>query len=88
MYSIRLLSSPTEDEAKLLSCLHGIQPEGGNASGFLSGIKTAVLALKHRKNRAGGQRIIIFVGSPVDIEAPVLKKLADTLRKSNVSRRR
>jgi hypothetical protein len=89
--SIRLLSSPSEDEGKLLASITGLKAEGsggasgaGPAVGFLGALKTCMLALKHRKNRAGGQRVIVFVGSPVDTDAPVLKKLGEQLRKSNV----
>lgn len=81
--SIRLLNSPTEDEGKLLACLHGLQPEGPPA--FTSAVKTAMLALKHRKNRNGGQRIIMFVGSPVDATPEELKKLGAVVKKNGVS---
>ena len=44
------------------------------------------IALKHRKNKHGGQRIVAFVGSPVAGEAAELKKLGAQLKKNNVSR--
>ena len=44
----------------------------------------AQLALKHRKNKNGSKRVIVFVGSPVT-DAPIkLKKLAAQLKKNNV----
>lgn len=44
-----------------------------------------MLALKHRKNRNGGQRIIMFVGSPVDATPEELKKLGAVVKKNGVS---
>jgi 26S proteasome regulatory subunit N10 len=45
------------------------------------------LALKHRKNKNGSKRIIVFVGSPITDAAIKLKKLAAQLKKNNVSSR-
>lgn len=42
------------------------------------------LALKHRRNKNGGQRIVVFVGSPIEVKDNVLKKLGISLRRSNV----
>ena len=42
------------------------------------------LALRHRPNKHGGQRIISFVGSPVADDERSLKRLADVLRKNTV----
>jgi 26S proteasome regulatory subunit N10 len=47
-------------------------------------IQVAFMALKHRRNKAGSQRIILFVGSPVS-EKNNFTKLAKTLRKNNVT---
>ena len=38
---------------------------------FVDGVQVAWLALKHRRNKNGGQRIIVFVGSPVHEESKV-----------------
>jgi hypothetical protein len=48
------------------------------------------IALKHRKNKHGGQRVVAFVGSPLGAEVTEeeLKKLGAALKKSNVSRGR
>lgn len=141
---MKLLTSPTEDIGKLLSCLHGLRPEGPAA--FVGGIKTAMvrtewaehrfhpvaratwlvlrglrhctlprptvkppplatnspsarslpsvhhpclpplqIALKHRKNKHGGQRVVAFVGSPVDAEPSALKALGAILKKNNIA---
>lgn len=83
---IRVLTAPTEDEGKLLACLHGLQPKG--RSDLLSALKTATLALKHRKNKNGGQQIVVFCGSPMTempgVGVAELTALGDMLRKSDV----
>lgn len=53
----------------------------------MAAVKTAMLALKHRKNKAGGQRIILFIGSPIEADAAEMKKTAAALKKNNVSGR-
>ena len=46
----------------------------------------AQIALKHRKNKHGGQRIITFVGSPVDGPRDEdLRKLGAVLKKNNIA---
>ena len=47
-------------------------------------LRDSQLALKHRRNKHGGQRIVVFVGSPVTAKDVVLKKLGNQLRKNNV----
>jgi 26S proteasome regulatory subunit N10 len=37
----------------------------GGRSSVITAVQVASLALKHRKNKNGGQRIIVFIGSPV-----------------------
>lgn len=51
----------------------------------MTGVQIAQLALKHRKNKNGGQRIIVFVGSPIEADVSALKKLGTQLKKNNVS---
>lgn len=80
----RLIAAATEDKAKLLANLHGLHASGG-AADFVSAVKTAALALKHRKNVAGGQRVIVFTGSPIGSTNAELKTLGEQLRKNNVS---
>lgn len=48
-------------------------------------LRDSQLALKHRRNKHGGQRIVVFVGSPVTAKDVVLKKLGNQLRKNNVT---
>ena len=92
-----LLVSPTEDVGKLLGAVHDLQISRKGASFGKSGnkkdsadvtaaIQVASLALKHRKNKNGAQRIVLFIGSPLEgIESRALAKAGRQLKKNNVS---
>ncbi|CAJ1934713.1 unnamed protein product [Cylindrotheca closterium] len=47
-------------------------------------LQVAFMALKHRRNKVGSQRIILFVGSPI-MDHKSFPKLSKSLRKNNVS---
>jgi 26S proteasome regulatory subunit N10 len=79
---VNILSSPTTDLGKLLACLHGLGASGSLS--LLASVKTAQLALKHRKNRQGAQRIVCIIGSPVEEDERELKRLGAFLKKSSV----
>lgn len=88
---VELLVSPTDDMGKILSALHGI-PVSGRGDSVVSGVdvpasvQVASLALKHRRNKNGQQRIVIFVGSPLShVESRALVKAGKTLKKNNVA---
>ena len=81
--SVAVKTSPSEDTSKVLASLHGIQCRGNPHFG--NAIRVAMLALKHRKNKHGGQRIVIFIGSPIQEEEKQLKKIGAMLRKNNIA---
>jgi len=92
--SVELLVSPTEDMGKILGALHGIPVrgkgvegvEGGSGVDIAASVQVASLALKHRKNKNGQQRIVIFVGSPLTTtESRILVKAGRGLKKNNVA---
>jgi len=78
-----VLVTLTTDSGKILAKLHSVQPKGNLQ--FLSGIKIAHLALKHRLSKNHKTRIVIFIGSPVDVEEKELVKVAKKLKKEKVS---
>lgn len=80
---VEVLVSPTEDMGKLLGCMHGVPTQG--SSNFANAMQVAQLALKHRRNKKGEQRIVVFVGSPIDAETKALIKIGKTLAKNNVA---
>ena len=88
---VELLVSPTDDMGKILGGLHGVPIRGRGditASGvdIPASVQVASLALKHRRNKNGQQRIVIFVGSPlIHVEKKVLVKAGKLLKKNNVA---
>merc|ERR1712029_1310231 len=80
---LEVLVTLTTDSGKILAKLHSVQPKG--TLQFLSGIKIAHLALKHRLSKNHKTRIVIFIGSPVDVEEKELVKVAKKLKKEKVS---
>jgi hypothetical protein len=80
---VDLLVSPTEDAGKILACFTRVST--GGKTDFSSAVQIAQLALKHRKNKNGGQRIVVFVGSPIAEGIPALQKIGKQLKKNNVA---
>ena len=81
-----LLVSPTEDVGKILGALHKIPFRSANPDDVAASVQVASLALKHRRNKNGGQRIVLFVGSPLgSIDSRTLVKAGRQLRKNNVA---
>ncbi|KAF9422883.1 hypothetical protein BGZ94_008474 [Podila epigama] len=81
--SPKVLVTFTSDIGKILTALHAVSI-GGKAS-FLTSVQIAQLALKHRQNKNQRQRIIVFVGSPIEEDEKTLVKLAKKLKKNNVA---
>jgi 26S proteasome regulatory subunit N10 len=81
--SPEVLVTPTTDLGKILTALHNARITG--ESDLSTGIQVAQLALKHRQNKNQRQRIIVFVGSPLNTDEKSLVKLAKKLKKNNVA---
>lgn len=82
---IELRVTPTSDLSKTMHAMDGIRLNG--KIDLLRGIQIAQLALKHRLNKNLRQRIVCFVGSPLedDLTEKQLEKLGKVLKKNNVS---
>ncbi|KAL1954337.1 hypothetical protein VTO42DRAFT_1411 [Malbranchea cinnamomea] len=78
-----VLVTLTGDLGKLLEGLHRTKIRG-NAH-LASSIQVAHLALKHRKEKAQRQRIIVFTCSPISEDEKTLVKLAKKMKKHNVN---
>ena len=78
-----VLVTPTQDLGKILTALHGVSING--KTNFVATIHVAQLALKHRQNKNQRQRIIAFVGSPLEDDVKELVKLGKKLKKNNVA---
>jgi len=81
--NVQVLVSPTDDIGKLLNALHGIDVVG--TVNLANALQVAHLALKHRENKKGSQRIIAFVGSPIVTDLKALTKIGKLLKKNNVA---
>ena len=88
-----LLVSPTDDLGKILSALHGVPlsgeiqstSKGKDAVDIAASVQVAALALKHRRNKNGAQRIVLFVGSPLsNADKRAFVKAGKQLKKNNV----
>mmetsp|Transcript_24205 Transcript_24205/g.22009 ORF Transcript_24205/g.22009 Transcript_24205/m.22009 type:complete len:390 (-) Transcript_24205:43-1212(-) len=80
---VELLVSPTEDIGKILACFSKIKI--GGESDLATTIQISQLALKHRKNKNGGQRIVVFVGSPISTDTDSLIKIGKQLKKNSIA---
>lgn len=83
---VEVLNSCLTDDRKLMVRLHSLEING--TAQIVAGIKTAFLALKHRKNKNHKQRVIIFIGSPLDQlveEKDMFLKFAKKLKKEKVN---
>src|ERR1700733_13084447 len=75
--NVQVLATLTQESSKLFLKLCSVQPQGD--SKFLSGIRIAHLALKHRQNRNHRMRIVLFIGSPMEnVESGEVKPVAYT----------
>jgi 26S proteasome regulatory subunit N10 len=85
-----LLVSPTDDVGKILSALHrvplcGKTVVGRDAVDVAASVQVATLALKHRRNKNGAQRIVLFVGTPLEgADVRALVKAGKQLKKVGV----
>ena len=57
----------------------------GVDASFVAALKTATLALKHRSEKKLRQRVVMFVGSPIDAEPKELEKTGKALKKNGVA---
>ncbi|XP_049937789.1 26S proteasome non-ATPase regulatory subunit 4 [Schistocerca serialis cubense] len=81
--NVEVLATLTSDVGRILSKLHQVQPQGNIK--FLTGIRIAHLALKHRQGKNHKMRIVAFVGSPVQAKGSDLIRLAKRLKKEKVN---
>lgn len=81
--SLEVLVNLTTDVGRILSKLHNVQP--GGIANFATGVKIAHLALKHRQGKNHRMRIVVFIGSPMEINGKDLVKLAKKLKKEKVN---
>ncbi|KAJ0406194.1 hypothetical protein P43SY_000378 [Pythium insidiosum] len=81
--SVQVLASPTENMGTLLSAVHSISV--GGTLKLSNALQVAQLALKHRRNKTGAQRVVVFVGSPIAEDEKALVKIGKLLKKNNIA---
>jgi len=80
-----LLMSPSQDIGKILNAIRELRLSS-KESDVTAAVQVASLALKHRQNKNGSQKIVLFVGTPLDnVETRALQKAGRQLKKNNVS---
>ncbi|KAH8105414.1 hypothetical protein BXZ70DRAFT_524976 [Cristinia sonorae] len=83
-----VLVTNTKDLGQVLQAIHSASQKIGGSTDIPTAIAVAQLALKHRQNKNLRQRIIAFVGSPLEGQAADERnmiKLAKKLKKNNVA---
>lgn len=85
-----LLVSPTDNVGSILRAIHDLNFRSDHEEDLLSAVQVAALALKHRRNKNGAQRIIAFCGSPIQsnsntADAKLYQKAGRNLKKNNVA---
>ncbi|EEY58751.1 26S proteasome non-ATPase regulatory subunit, putative [Phytophthora infestans T30-4] len=81
--SVQVLASPTDNMGTLLSAIHRVKI--GGSMKLANAIQVAQLALKHRRNKTGGQRVVVFIGSPIEEDEKQLTKIGKLLKKNNIA---
>lgn len=84
-----MLVTHTKELGQILAAVHNTSTNLGRTASIPTAIAIAQLALKHRQNKNLRQRVIVFVGSPLDDASPdserALIRLAKKLKKNNVA---
>jgi len=76
--------SPCRDMGAIMTAITKEVKVGGK-SNFTGSLKTAQLALKNRINKSQRQRIVMFVGSPIQDDNEELVKVGKNMKKNNVA---
>lgn len=87
-FSPQVLVTHSKDLGQILQAIHKTSSSIGGQIDIPTAIAVAQLALKHRENKNLRQRIVVFVGSPLEGPAADEKgmvKLAKKLKKNNVA---
>jgi 26S proteasome regulatory subunit N10 len=83
-----VLVTHTKDLGQILKAVHTTSNKIAGSIDIPTSIAIAQLALKHRENKNLRQRIVVFVGSPLDgpgTDEKSMVKLAKKLKKNNVA---
>lgn len=83
-----MLVTHTKHVGQIHAALHASSSRIGGVASIPTAIAIAQLALKHRQNKNLRQRVVVFVGSPLEgpnADEHALVRLAKKLKKNNVA---
>ena len=83
-----VLVTHTKDLGQVLGAVHTASGKLGGSVDVVTAVAIAQLALKHRQNKNLRQRIVVFVGSPLEGQAAdekYMTRFAKKLKKNNVA---
>jgi 26S proteasome regulatory subunit N10 len=80
---VELLASPSRKLHLISTALGNLQI--GHQCQFMDALRTAQLALKNRPNKDQLQRIVVFVGSPLEVDQKRFIKLGKELKKNCIA---
>lgn len=86
--SPEVLVTNTKEIGSILNAIRSAEEKLGGSVNIPNSIEKALLALKHRSNKNLRQRVVVFVGSPLEGQAADEKfmvRLAKRLKKNNVA---
>ncbi|XP_070506308.1 26S proteasome non-ATPase regulatory subunit 4 isoform X2 [Chironomus tepperi] len=81
--TVEVLVTLTGDVGRIMSKMHLVQPNGN--INLVTGIRIAHLVLKHRQGKNHKMRIVLFIGSPLEVDKVEVEKLAKRLKKEKVN---
>lgn len=79
----RVLVTLTPDLGKVLNAMSEVEISG--ETNLTAGLQIAQLALKHRQNKNGRAKLVLFIGSPIRESTEDLVKLGKKLKKNSVA---
>ena len=80
---VEMIATLTNDESRLLGSMNNI-PLNGECD-IITALKVAIICLKHRINKNQKQRVILFVGSPINSKKENFIQVGKTLKKYNIA---
>lgn len=79
----RVLMTLTQEVGALLQALHGVKLGGEFC--FVKSLQVAQLALKNRQNKNQHQRVVMFVGSPINDSERDMVRAAKQMKKNGIA---
>jgi len=82
-YKVDVQISPSRDVHKMINALKVVEAQGAND--ILSSLKISQLTLRNRSNKHQRQRVVMFIGSPINVSNEQLVTAGKELKKNNIA---